>query len=129
MRAFSKIYQESLFHEYKVESNANDEIYLEMKVEDLLLAMRSSNNASAVVMRMTGRSADAFLTFTITTEVNSGQHTVFFLMDRRLANNSLNIGSPWELASDHTKCADRKDNDCRWSEQHCCIYRAYDTHP
>ncbi|KAF9283241.1 hypothetical protein BGZ68_005480, partial [Mortierella alpina] len=72
VQCWSRLKKESLFHEYKVESNANDEIYLEMKVEDLLLAMRSSNNASAVVMRMTGRSADAFLTFTITTEDHLG---------------------------------------------------------
>ncbi len=111
MRAFS-ICQESLFHEYKVESNANDEIYLEMKVEDLLLAMRSSNNASAVVMRMTGRSADAFLTFTITTEVNSEQQMVSSLWITGWLTVSLNVGSPWKLAPDYTKCADREDNDC-----------------
>ncbi|KAG0371198.1 hypothetical protein BGZ54_008938 [Gamsiella multidivaricata] len=63
---------ESLFHEYKIESNSNNEIYLEMKVEDMILAMRTCNNASAIVMRMTGRSADAYLTFTITTEDHQG---------------------------------------------------------
>ncbi|KAF9573262.1 hypothetical protein EC968_008801 [Mortierella alpina] len=72
VQCWSRLKKESLFHEYKVQSNTNNEIYLEMKVEDLLLAMRSSSNASAVVMRMTGRSADAFLTFTITTEDHLG---------------------------------------------------------
>ncbi|KAI1313402.1 hypothetical protein EDD11_002669 [Mortierella claussenii] len=62
----------SLFHEYRIESNSNNEIYLEMKVEDLLLAMRSSNNASVIVMRISGRSADAYLTFNITSEDHLG---------------------------------------------------------
>ncbi|KAF9182054.1 hypothetical protein BGZ51_004992 [Haplosporangium sp. Z 767] len=72
VQCWSRIGKEMLFHEYKVESNANNEIYLEMKVEDLLLAMRTSANASAVMMRMTGRSADAYLTFVITTEDHMG---------------------------------------------------------
>ncbi|KAG0197095.1 hypothetical protein BGX28_009412 [Mortierella sp. GBA30] len=72
VQCWSRLQKESLFYEYKIESNANNEIYLEMKVEDLLLAMRSSSNASTVVMRMTGRSADAYLTFTITTEDHLG---------------------------------------------------------
>ncbi|KAF9902766.1 hypothetical protein BX616_001816 [Lobosporangium transversale] len=57
---------------WSIESNANNEIYLEMKAEDLLLAMRSSNNATAIVMRMSGRSTDAYLTFSITSEDHHG---------------------------------------------------------
>ncbi|KAF8932635.1 hypothetical protein BGZ58_006890 [Dissophora ornata] len=72
IQCWSRLPMESLFYEYKIESNSNNEIYLEMKVEDLMLAMRSCSNASAIVMRMTGRSVDAYLTFTITTEDHLG---------------------------------------------------------
>ncbi|KAF9979628.1 hypothetical protein BGZ65_006255, partial [Modicella reniformis] len=53
---------------WSVQSLSNNEVYMEMKVEDLLVAMRSCSNASAILMRMTGQSSDAYLTFTITTE-------------------------------------------------------------
>ncbi|KAG0051800.1 hypothetical protein BGZ83_003276 [Gryganskiella cystojenkinii] len=68
IQCWSRVDQGQLFLDYKVESNSDNEIYLEMKVEDLLLALRSSNNATAVTMRMTGKSADAYLSFSITAD-------------------------------------------------------------
>lgn len=61
--------QESVFIEYKVESTADNEIYVEMKTEDISLASKSSTNASAIVMRMTGKSSEANMTFVITCDV------------------------------------------------------------
>ncbi|KAF9364841.1 hypothetical protein BGX34_000190 [Mortierella sp. NVP85] len=72
IQCWSRIPMENLFHEYRIESNSNNEINLEMKVEDLLVAMRSCTNASAVLMRMTGQRAEPYLTFTITTEDHLG---------------------------------------------------------
>ncbi|KAF9360558.1 hypothetical protein BGX26_008839 [Mortierella sp. AD094] len=72
IQCWSRLPKASLFLEYRVESKFEDEIYIEMKVEDLLLAMRTCSNASVIVMRMTGRSVDAYLSFNITSEDHLG---------------------------------------------------------
>ncbi|KAG0343829.1 hypothetical protein BG004_004964 [Podila humilis] len=72
IHCWSKIPVDNLFLEYKIESTANNEIYLETKAEDFILAMRSCNNAHIIVMRMTGSSSNASLTFVITEEDHQG---------------------------------------------------------
>ncbi|KAF9427525.1 hypothetical protein BGZ94_004728 [Podila epigama] len=72
IQCWSRISKENLFLEYKIESTANNEIYMEMKAEDIMLAMKSCTNASSIVMRMTGRSSGANLTFVITSEDHMG---------------------------------------------------------
>ncbi|KAG0206369.1 hypothetical protein BGX33_007454 [Mortierella sp. NVP41] len=61
-----------LFYDYVIHSNSNDEINIELRAEDLLLAMRTSGSASNVKMRMTGRTSDPYLTFVATTEDHLG---------------------------------------------------------
>ncbi|KAG0335200.1 hypothetical protein BG000_007724 [Podila horticola] len=72
IQCWSRVPIDSVFIEYKVESTADNEIYVEMKTEDITLASRSSANASAIVMRMTGKSSEANMTFVITNEDHLG---------------------------------------------------------
>ncbi|KAF9199947.1 hypothetical protein BGZ59_003609 [Podila verticillata] len=72
IQCWSRVPIESVFIEYKVESTADNEIYVEMKTEDISLANKSSTNASAIVMRMTGKSSEANMTFVITCDDHMG---------------------------------------------------------
>ncbi|KAG0029158.1 hypothetical protein BGZ81_002941 [Podila clonocystis] len=72
IQCWSRVPIDSVFIEYKVESTADNEIYVEMKTEDITLASKSSANASAIVMRMTGKSSEANMTFVITNEDHLG---------------------------------------------------------
>ncbi|KAF9297148.1 hypothetical protein BGZ74_010012 [Mortierella antarctica] len=72
IQCWSRVPVESVFIEYKVESTADNEIYVEMKTEDITLASKSSASATAIVMRMTGKSSEANMTFVITNEDHLG---------------------------------------------------------
>ncbi|KAI8355487.1 checkpoint protein Hus1/Mec3 [Mortierella sp. GBAus27b] len=72
LHCWSRIPVTSLFQDYRVQSKSNDQIFLEIKVEDLLVAMRSCNNASSILMRLTGNSTEPYLTFQITIEDHLG---------------------------------------------------------
>ncbi|KAK5815479.1 checkpoint protein Hus1/Mec3 [Linnemannia elongata] len=72
LQCWSRLPAGALFYGYQIHSNSNDEINIELKAEDLLLAMKSATNSSSVTMRMTGRTADPYLTFVVTTEDHLG---------------------------------------------------------
>ncbi|KAF9132290.1 hypothetical protein BGX30_012716 [Mortierella sp. GBA39] len=72
LQCWSRLPAGALFYGYQIHSNSNDEINIELKAEDLLLAMKSAINSSSVTMRMTGRTADPYLTFVVTTEDHLG---------------------------------------------------------
>ncbi|KAG0276563.1 hypothetical protein BGZ95_007369 [Linnemannia exigua] len=72
LQCWSRLPAGALFYGYQIHSNSNDEINIELRAEDLLLAMRTANNSSSVTMRMTGRTADPYLTFVVTTEDHLG---------------------------------------------------------
>ncbi|KAF9920007.1 hypothetical protein FBU30_010273 [Linnemannia zychae] len=72
LQCWSRLPANVLFYGYQIHSNSNDEINIELRAEDLLLAMKSANNSSSITMRMTGRTADPYLTFVVTTEDHMG---------------------------------------------------------
>lgn len=51
-----------------------------MKTEDISLANKSSTNASAIVMRMTGKSSEANMTFVITCDVKQEKYLGYLLL-------------------------------------------------
>jgi hypothetical protein len=61
--------QATLFAFYKVESNADNEIYLEVVVEALHRALKSAEGASEVLMRLSKKGRIPSLSLHITTAV------------------------------------------------------------
>ncbi|KAF9162827.1 hypothetical protein DFQ26_003203 [Actinomortierella ambigua] len=64
---------EHVFREYRIESVTNNEIYVEMRVDELTHVLRSCALATDVGMKMTGRASAASLSFTIKTGEGSSR--------------------------------------------------------
>ncbi|KAL5485879.1 HUS1 [Sanghuangporus weigelae] len=64
--------QDSLFSDYRIQSNANNEISLSLSPEALSQALRSAASSSDVVMKLAKKHAHAVLTFEIILALGSG---------------------------------------------------------
>ncbi|KAL5525912.1 hypothetical protein ACEPAG_7250 [Sanghuangporus baumii] len=64
--------QDSLFSDYRIQSNANNQISLGVSPEALSQALRSAASSSDVVMKLTKKHAHAVLTFEIVLALGSG---------------------------------------------------------
>ncbi|PWN51227.1 cell cycle checkpoint [Violaceomyces palustris] len=69
---WSQMTVESLFSDYRIESNFQNQINLEVSPETLLKALRSANNATEVTMRLVKRNNDPLLSFSITSNTATG---------------------------------------------------------
>ncbi|RUP48796.1 Hus1-like protein-domain-containing protein [Jimgerdemannia flammicorona] len=64
--------QHSIFSNYRIESVAENEIYLEVMVEYLLRALRSAQNATEVTMKLTKKQGAPTLSFVISSASGGG---------------------------------------------------------
>ncbi|KAF9974473.1 hypothetical protein BGZ73_002097 [Actinomortierella ambigua] len=73
VQCWARINREHIFREYRIESVINNEIYVEMRVDELTHVLRSCALATDATMKMTGRSSAASLSFTIKTGEGSSR--------------------------------------------------------
>ncbi|PWY96977.1 cell cycle checkpoint [Testicularia cyperi] len=69
---WSQMQVDSLFQEYRIESNFQNQINLEVSPDTLLKALRSANNAYSVVLRLAKRNKDPLLSFSISAQSHTG---------------------------------------------------------
>lgn len=69
---WSQLQVESLFTDYRIESNFQNQINLEVSPDTLLKALRSASHADAVILRLAKRDKDALLSFSISAKSHTG---------------------------------------------------------
>lgn len=72
VQIWSQLKVSSFFKEYRVESNFNNQINFEIATDMLLVALRSSQNAVDVMVRLAKRDKDPLLSFAIANASHSG---------------------------------------------------------
>lgn len=75
--AYAQSRQDSLFSDYRIQSNANNEINILLSPEALLQALKSAQSGSEVVMRLAKKHGHAVLAFDITLALGGGGLNVF----------------------------------------------------
>ncbi len=69
---WSQMQVDSIFQDYRIESNFQNHINLEVSPDTLLKALRSANNAYSVILRLAKRGKDPLLSFTISAQSHTG---------------------------------------------------------
>ncbi|KDQ13494.1 hypothetical protein BOTBODRAFT_66718 [Botryobasidium botryosum FD-172 SS1] len=73
VQVWSRIKVDSLFSEYRIQSNSNNEINLELSTESLLQALKSANESSEVMFKLAKKGDHPVLTFEILTKSHQGK--------------------------------------------------------
>ncbi|EPQ28001.1 uncharacterized protein PFL1_04328 [Pseudozyma flocculosa PF-1] len=71
---WSQMTVDSLFEDYRIESNFQNQINLEVSPDTLLRALRSANNAYSVTLRLAKRNKDPLLSFAISAQSHTGSN-------------------------------------------------------
>ncbi|SNX87627.1 related to protein hus1, required for S-M and DNA damage checkpoints [Melanopsichium pennsylvanicum] len=69
---WSQMQVDSIFQDYRIESNFQNHINLEVSPDTLLKALRSANNAYSVILRLAKRNKDPLLSFSISSQSRTG---------------------------------------------------------
>lgn len=69
---WSQMQVDSIFTDYRIESNFQNHINLEVSPDTLLKALRSANNAYSVILRLAKRNKDPLLSFSISAQSHTG---------------------------------------------------------
>lgn len=96
--------QDALFKDFRIESNFNNQINLEIASDSLLKALRSAQNAVDVTMRLAKRNKDPLLSFMIVNAVGvlASHEEKFTSVAQRCSCSSLDLTSdfrPFPLKS------------------------------